>query len=162
MTFPGRSVIAHGPSPRRGVPCWESSLVGRAVLAASWGVDYNRPLRNLDADPRHRTDAHGYGVSVSQIAVMVAGVAKPVRDRRMTISRTLLMPSRHALLTRYEDADPRGRSGCAHRRRMHPVPSQRGHTSAQRTRVAAILTTRVHPDRQGGMGAAADRSDVES
>ena len=137
-------------------------LVARAELAASKGLDYNRPLNNLDADPCHRTDAHGYGVSVSQIAVMVAGVAKPVRDRRMMISRTLLMPSRHALLTRYEDADPRGRSGCAHRRRMHPVPSQRGHTSAQRTRVAAILTTRVHPDRQGGTGAAADRSDVES
>ena len=89
-------------------------------------------------------------------------VAKPVRDRRMTISRTLLMPSPHTLLTRYEDADARGRSGCAHRRRMHRVPSQRGHTSVQRTQVAAILTTRVHPGRQGGTGAAADRSDVES
>lgn len=146
--------------PRRGDGSPAGNRVSSVALCSLLGVDYNRPLRNLDADPRHRTDAHGYGVSVSQIAVMVAGVAKPVRDRRMTISRTVLMLSPHTLLTRYEDVD--GRSGCAHRRRMHPVPSQRGYTSVQRTQVAVILTTRVHPGRRGGTGAAADRSDVES
>jgi hypothetical protein len=45
---------------------------------------------------------------------------------------------------------------------MHAVPNQRGHTSPQRTRVAAILTPWVHPDRQGGTGTAADSCDVES
>jgi hypothetical protein len=136
--------------------------LAHAVLAASKGLHYNPQLNDLDADPCHGTDAHGYGVSVSPIAVMVAGVARPVGDRRMaagaaglrvTISRTLLMPTRHALFTRHEDADACGRSCC---------PRPRGHTSPQLTRVAAILTTRVHPDRQGGTGTAADRSDVES
>jgi hypothetical protein len=160
---PGRSVIEHGPSPRRWLPCVGNRRpVARAVLAASKGLDYNRALNDLDADPCRRTDAHGCGVSVSQIAVMVAGVARPVRDRRMTISRALLMPSRDTILTRYEDMEARGRTGCAYRCRMGPVPSRRGHPSAQQTRMAAILTTRVHPDRQRGTGAAADRSDVES
>jgi hypothetical protein len=159
----GRSVIEHGPPPRRWPPrMGNPPPLAHAVLAASKGLHYNPQLNDLDADPCHGTDAHGYGVSVSPIAVMVAGVARPVGDRRMaagaaglrvTISRTLLMPTRHALFTRHEDADACGRSCC---------PRPRGHTSPQLTRVAAILTTRVHPDRQGGTGTAADRSDVES
>jgi hypothetical protein len=143
-------------------PHREQTSLAHAVLAASPGLDYNRPLNKLDAEACHRTDAHGYGVSVSQIAVMVARVARAVRDRRMTISRTLLMSSRHTLLTPYADADVRRRSSCPHRRRMRRVPNTRGHTSAQLIRVAAILTTRLHPDRHGGTGTAADRSDVES
>jgi hypothetical protein len=109
-------------------------------------------------------------VSVSQIAVMVASVVKPVRDQRIaaraagsrvTISRTLPMASRHATFRRYEDADARACSRGSHPG-MHAVRNQRGHTSAQLNRVAATLTTWVHPDRQGGTGTAADRCDVES
>jgi len=57
--------------------------------------------------------AHGYRVSVNHIGAVVAGVARRVRDQRMlpgtpalavTIPRSLLLPSRHAILTRSEDA----------------------------------------------------------
>jgi hypothetical protein len=108
-------------------------------------------------------------VALSHIVIRIAGVARPVRDRRkaasaagsrVTISRGLVMPSRHAVFTRYEDAHARSR--CPHPRGMQAVPNQRGHTSPQRTRVAAILTPWVHPDRQGGTGTAADSCDVEN
>jgi hypothetical protein len=57
--------------------------------------------------------APGYGVSVNHIAAVAAGVARPVRDRRMvpgahgsavTIPRCLLLPPRPAISTRSEDA----------------------------------------------------------
>jgi hypothetical protein len=167
---PGRSVIEHGPSPPRWLPYMANRRpLAYAVLAASKGLRYDCQLDDLDVDPGHGTNAHGYGVSVSHIVIRIAGVARPVRGQRkaagaagsrVTISRSLVTPSRHTIFTRYEDAHARSR--CPHPRGMHAVPNQPGHTSPQRTRVAAILTPWVHPDRQGGTGTAADSCDVES
>lgn len=101
-----------------------ASPLAYAVLAASKGLRYDCQLDDLDVDPSHGTNAHGYGVSVSHIVIRIAGVARPVRDRRKA-------------------------AGAAGSR-------------VTISRVAAILTPWVHPDRPGRTGTAADSSDVES